>query len=220
MQFKNAQSWPHDFLALTPGVKQASNSQLVKKCLWSQQLSYCHKYTTKVVFCILIPQLFKFWKIKLWNYRTMFSKIYNKYLAKKCKLSVIGTSSSISWQGEDIEFIQSWLLELAMGVTLPTHPPCTPGPQDQANTARSLVHKVCNKSIEPCVGTLVTHSTLWGQSWDQVCLPQKSAFKLNKKLKPSKPIGVSRVGFGDCRKHKSLTKCSGFGHHLQSVFSQ
>jgi hypothetical protein len=43
------------------------------------------------------------------------------------------------------------------------------------------------------------------------------SFQTSQKLKPSKPIGVSRVGFGDCRKHKSLTKCSGFGHHLQSV---
>jgi hypothetical protein len=38
--------------------------QLVKNCLLSQQLSYCYKYTTKGVFCILIPQLLKFWKIK------------------------------------------------------------------------------------------------------------------------------------------------------------
>jgi hypothetical protein len=60
-----------------------SNCQLVKIYLLFQPLSYYYKYTTKGILCLVVPPMLKFWKIKIWNCLTTFSKI-NKYLAKKC----------------------------------------------------------------------------------------------------------------------------------------
>jgi hypothetical protein len=52
-------------------------------------LSYYYKCTTQNVFCILIAQLLRFWKIEFEIVKPCFLKI-NKYSAKECQTFVVG----------------------------------------------------------------------------------------------------------------------------------